>query len=166
LGVFFSSTLRGIVSFHYGVFAPRRPLVSKYFELLYHTNAYRTIYAVRSNGMTVGLQNLSNQNFYNVRSVVPPVQEQMEIVSFAEKATARLNDAIHAAQREIELLREYRTRLIADVVTGKLDVREAAARLPDEAEEPEPLDDAETLAEGNEDGEGADLDVAPEEAEA
>jgi type I restriction enzyme S subunit len=35
--------------------------------------------------------------------------------------------------REIELFREYRTRLVADVVTGKLDVREAAARLPDEA---------------------------------
>jgi type I restriction enzyme S subunit len=36
-------------------------------------------------------------------------------------------------EREIDLLREYRTRLVADVVTGKLDVREAAARLPDEA---------------------------------
>jgi len=35
-------------------------------------------------------------------------------------------------EREIELLREYRTRLVADVVTGKLDVREAAARLPEE----------------------------------
>ena len=35
------------------------------------------------------------------------------------------------AQRQIELLREYRTRLIADVVTGKLDVREAAANLPE-----------------------------------
>ena len=34
-------------------------------------------------------------------------------------------------EREIELLREYRTRLVADVVTGKLDVREAAARLPE-----------------------------------
>ena len=37
-----------------------------------------------------------------------------------------------AVQREIDLLREYRTRLIADVVTGKLDVREAAAELPEE----------------------------------
>ena len=45
------------------------------------------------------------------------------------------------AEREIELLREYRTRLIADVVTGKLDVRDAAARLPDDRDEPEPLDD-------------------------
>ncbi|MBK8118224.1 MAG: hypothetical protein IPK39_02535 [Sulfuritalea sp.] len=34
-------------------------------------------------------------------------------------------------EREIKFLREYRTRLVADVVTGKLDVREAAARLPE-----------------------------------
>jgi len=34
------------------------------------------------------------------------------------------------ARRQIDLLGEYRTRLIADVVTGKLDVREAAAELP------------------------------------
>ena len=38
-----------------------------------------------------------------------------------------------SVEREIELLREYRTRLVADVVTGKLDVREAAAQLPEEA---------------------------------
>jgi type I restriction enzyme S subunit len=43
-------------------------------------------------------------------------------------------------EREITLLREYRTRLTADVVTGKLDVRAAAAQLPEEAEE-EPLPD-------------------------
>ena len=38
--------------------------------------------------------------------------------------------AIARARRQIDLLREYRTRLIADVVTGKLDVRETAATLP------------------------------------
>jgi len=147
LGVFFASTLRGIVSFHYGVFAPRRPLITKYFELLYHTNPYKTIYAGRSNGMTVGLQNLSNQNFYNVRSVVPPVQEQTEIVFFVETATERLNVAIDAANHQIDLLREYRTRLIADVVTGKLDVRQAAANLPDEVEEIEDLVEDQNLDE-------------------
>ncbi|MEE9614491.1 MAG: hypothetical protein V3W31_05990 [Thermodesulfobacteriota bacterium] len=42
---------------------------------------------------------------------------------------------------KLELLREYRTRLIADVVTGKLDVREAEANLPDESEDTEPLDE-------------------------
>ncbi len=144
LGVFFSSTLRGIVSFHYGVFAPRRSLVMKYFELLYHTNPYRTIYAGRSNGMTVGLQNLSNQNFYNVRSVVPPIQEQQDIVSFVEKSIERLNHTINQTLEEIEIVREYRTRLIADVVTGKLDVREAAANLSEEVEG-EPMEEAELL---------------------
>ena len=49
---------------------------------------------------------------------------------------------ICAVKREISLLHEYRTRLIADVVTGKLDVREAAANLPEETEEIEILDDA------------------------
>ena len=42
-----------------------------------------------------------------------------------------LNTAIARTEREIALMQEYRTRLTADVVTGKLDVREAAARLPD-----------------------------------
>lgn len=108
-------------------------LHTKYFELLFHTYAYRVIYAGRSNGVTVGLQNLSNQNFYNVRSVVPPFSEQVAIVEHAECETQTLNKAISRLEREIELLREYRTRLVADVVTGKLDVREAATRLPDEA---------------------------------
>ena len=53
-------------------------------------------------------------------------------------------------RRLIELSREYRTRLIADVVTGKLDVREAAERLPDEVEELEPLDEADALIDGEE----------------
>ena len=46
--------------------------------------------------------------------------------------TAGIDAAITRARRRIELLREYRTRLIADVVTGKLDVRQTTANLPDE----------------------------------
>jgi type I restriction enzyme S subunit len=153
LGVFFASTLRGIVSFHYGVFEPQRTLNTKYFELLCHTAPYKVIYAGRSNGMTVGLQNLSNQNFYGVRSIVPPLNEQNEIVTYAETATVNLNTAIARTEREIALMQEYRTRLTADIVTGKLDVREAAARLPDLPTDPtaEPtadvLDEAEDLEE-------------------
>jgi type I restriction enzyme S subunit len=71
--------------------------------------------------------------------------------------------AIDKTRHEVELLREYRTRLIADVVTGKLDVREAVASLPDEPEEPEAI--GETLAE---DEEAADYEIeaVAEEAEA
>jgi type I restriction enzyme S subunit len=80
--------------------------------------------------------------------------------------TASFDSTITRLEREIELLREYRTRLVADVVTGKLDVREAAARLPEVADEPEALDDCEALFEGDEGNAGGDHDAAPEETEA
>jgi type I restriction enzyme S subunit len=131
LGVFFAATLGGMVSFHYGVFELRRQANVKYFELLFHTAAFRTVFAGRSNGMTVGLQNLSNQNFYGARIVVPPMAEQNEIVSHVDEQTRGLREAMTTIDEEIELLKEYRTRLISDVVTGKLDVREQATRLPE-----------------------------------
>ena len=62
---------------------------------------------------------------------VAPAHEQRLIARQIEARTAGLNTATNCANREIELLREYRTRLIADLVTGKLDVREAAAGLPE-----------------------------------
>ena len=52
---------------------------------------------------------------------------------WTERCQVQFDAAITRARRQVELLREYRTRLIADVVTGKLDVRETAANLPDEA---------------------------------
>ena len=61
-----------------------------------------------------------------------PKDEQTAIVEHLDRATADIDAAITRARRQIELLREYRTRLIADVVTGKLDVRETTANLPDE----------------------------------
>ncbi|HLJ57884.1 MAG TPA: hypothetical protein VKT77_22795 [Chthonomonadaceae bacterium] len=60
---------------------------------------------------------------------VPPTDEQRRILMQVQGATGELSSTVERAQREIDLLREYRTRLIADVVTGKLDVRGAA--LPD-----------------------------------
>ena len=81
LGVFFASKYEGIVTFHYGVYEPRRPLVAKYYEALYHTPAYCRVYAGQSRGMTVGLQNLSDTNFYSTYTVYPPYEEQVEIVS-------------------------------------------------------------------------------------
>ena len=77
-----------------------------------------------------------------MKVLVPPLAEQREIVGAVARDTASLTQAGERAEREIDLLREYRTRLIADVVTGKLDAREAAARLPEEGEAPEPLDTA------------------------
>jgi restriction endonuclease S subunit len=68
---------------------------------------------------------------------LPPLPEQTAIVEYLDAQTAKIEAAIAAVRREIELLREYRERLIADVVTGKVDVREVAAQLPEDPESPE-----------------------------
>ena len=75
---------------------------------------------------------LAVERVLNLHFPVPPEREQKRIADQIEEATAGIDAAITRARRQIELLREYRTRLIADVVTGKLDVRETAATLPDE----------------------------------
>ena len=112
----------------------------------------------------VGTFKINNQQVRQLCFAFPPVDEQEGILRSLDKDLRPLAVASSRAEEEIELLREYRTRLIADVVTGKLDVREAAARLPQEAEDVEPLDEAE--AEGDaEQSDAGDGDGAPEEVE-
>ena len=79
---------------------------------------------------------------------MPSREEQQTILRTLRKETTSLTYAIARTHRQIELLQEYRTRLIADVVTGKLDVREAAARLPDEPDDQDQLQEAGPLADG------------------
>jgi type I restriction enzyme S subunit len=69
----------------------------------------------------------------NIPVPVPPtIAEQVSIHDGLQRELSPIDTAISRLEREIDLLLKYRTRLVADVVTGKLDVREAAARLPDE----------------------------------
>ena len=86
-----------------------------------------------------GTRRLPMERWRELPMAMPPPSEQAAIVEHLNKATAHIDSAIAHARRQIELLQEYRTRLIADVVTGKLDVREAAADLPDENDEAEPI---------------------------
>jgi type I restriction enzyme S subunit len=79
----------------------------------------------------------------NLRLSMPPLNEQLQLVSLISIETMGIDTAISRTEREIALMQEYRTRLTADLVTGKLDVREAAAKLPDPPAEAvaEPLTD-------------------------
>jgi len=85
--------------------------------------------------------------------IVPPRHEQDAICESLDADLAAFDAASSRMHREIDLLRKYRARLIADIVTGKLDVREAAARLPIGAadssagEDADAADDAEALDE-------------------
>lgn len=130
LGVFFASKYTGIVTFHYGVYEAKMPLVAKYYEVLYHTPEYCRVYAGQSRGMTVGLQNLSDTNFYSTYTVYPPNEEQREIVTEIEQIEKQQSSIIAGVNRQIEKLQEFRTRLISDVVIGQVDVR--GIQVPDD----------------------------------
>jgi type I restriction enzyme, S subunit len=84
---------------------------------------------------------ITKSSFLSAKLPLPPESERIEILTAVNDAVGAADEAADRARREIVLLREYRTRLIADVVTGKLDVREAAARLPDALDEPVVLDE-------------------------
>jgi type I restriction enzyme, S subunit len=122
LGVFFNSEYEGIVTFHYGVFEPQKGVHTKFFEHLYHTEPFKAIYAGASNGMTVGLQNLSNQNFYMIKTIRPPEKEQVEICKYIETISNEINIAIGGIELQIEKLKEYKTTLINSAVTGKIKI--------------------------------------------
>lgn len=106
-------------------------------------------------GSSGTMPKVSQGHIKSWRVLVPPITEQEKIVAHVNKLCAPLETTIESASREIALLREYSTRLTADVVTGKLDVREAARELPDTAEEAAVAQDIEELN-----------DVEPEDVEA
>ena len=96
---------------------------------------------------------------------IAPTREQRQVVRHIESSTAGLDTAASQAHREVVLVREYRCRLIADVVTGKLDVSGAAATLP----EVDPLDVEDELkdpVDADAESDLDELDVIPEEVEA
>jgi len=86
---------------------------------------------------------LAVERVLNLWLPVPPGQEQALIAKHIEHETINITKAVDRAQREISLLREYRTRLIADVVTGKLDVRGVELPSLDKGEAVEDLDTVE-----------------------
>ena len=90
---------------------------------------------------------LSLDDVKNYQILLPPLDEQVAIVEYIDKATAGIDSSIVRARQQIDLVKEYRTRLIADMVTGKLDVREVAARLSDEADHQGPVEEGGPMAE-------------------
>lgn len=85
-----------------------------------------------------GTKTLRTDLLMNVRVPVPPLALQTQLSEVAASESAAVEHAVRRIQDEINLLREFRTRLVADVVTGQVDVRAIAATLPDTRE---PLDD-------------------------
>ena len=133
--VWFAEDVNGdlICSTGFAVLTPRQETAPKFVSYLAQSNAFTDRVTAESVGIAYPAIAESRLSSFHVS--VPPLAEQTAIVEYLDKATADIDAAIARARRHVELLCEYRTRLIADVVTGKLDVREAAATLSENTDE-------------------------------
>ncbi len=104
------------------------------------TAQYAKIYFLRTAKQTTNLASTNRTTIGQLPVLLPNLTEQDEILTFLEARTSPVRMAIDRTERHIDLVREYRTRLIADVVTGKLDVRGVPLPDLDEAGDPGDLD--------------------------
>lgn len=109
---------RGIITSAY-VGLILKDIDSEYTQLLLHTiDIIKVFY-----GMGGGLrQSMSYTNIANMYIPVPPISEQRAIVSYINERTEKIDTLTSKLQQEIESIKEYKQRLISDVVTGKIKV--------------------------------------------
>lgn len=122
--------IEATINQHLAYISPKTSVASgRYIQRIFD-GAYSYLRSISDDsGSTKGALTCGDLKHFLV--ALPPLTEQKVIIHHLDAVTAEIDTAITHANREIELLNEYRTRLIADVVTGKLDVREAAASLPE-----------------------------------
>jgi type I restriction enzyme S subunit len=95
---------------------------SRYFLFLFSIFGYKGHFdAVVSK---VSIAHLTKEKLIDISFIIPPINEQKNIVEYTEKETTRIDTLITKTQNQIDLLQEYRTALISEVVTGKIDVRD------------------------------------------
>jgi type I restriction enzyme S subunit len=95
------------------------------------------------------------------------LEEQRAIATAITNAASGISSNIERVTRQLDLIREYRNRLIADVVTGKLDVREVATGIRDEISQEEMLlDEMESFSEDGLEDDDSGLEASLEEVEA
>lgn len=120
----------GLVSPAYVVLKPRQDTCPEFYDFVFHTEVYKQQVNRQSTGIVSDRNRLYWDSFKQMPNISLPRSEQEAIVESIRAETGTLDTAITRTEREIALMQEYRTRLTADLVTGKLDVREAAAKLP------------------------------------
>jgi len=76
----------------------------------------------------VTISGIDSSDLKDILVLLPPLTEQLEIISYVDKESRKVEQAIAQAEKEIELIQEYRTTLISDAVTGKIDIRDTLER--------------------------------------
>lgn len=99
--------------------------LAEYVHYWTHTPVYRTQISANSVGTSSSMQNLSMFDFQNLSIALPSISEQRSIVDFLSTRIPRIDALIEKSTEMTRALREYRSALITNAVTGKIDVREA-----------------------------------------
>ncbi|MPZ20583.1 MAG: restriction endonuclease subunit S [Luteitalea sp.] len=127
-------------------------MVSRHGRTYFQLTAKQTTNLASTNSGTLGAFPI----------LIPPLNEQRAITQAIKVEASRIDAAASRAAREIDIMREYRARLVADLVTGKLDVRGAAAALPDEADDSDVVEQVALNVEAEDGGEEAEPNAGEE----
>ena len=125
LGVFFKSNInyRGLVSPDYAVYKCKAYIDDvKFLETLFRNPEYIKQFIIRATGIVEGLIRLYTSELFDLHVAVPPPKEQKEILSYIEAQSSKIDTAVNIIQQEINRLKEYKTILINQTVTGKIKV--------------------------------------------
>jgi type I restriction enzyme, S subunit len=168
IGMFGIAPQEGLVSPDYAVFEPVGDINLDYFLNLFKTRSASAIFRIESKGLgtgSSGFMRLYTDRFGVIKVPVPPVDEQTAIVRAIAYQTANINTETERVRHELNLLRDYRTRLLADVVTGKLEVGDAGKGLPAEIKDTFPDTEPDEMAEEGQEGDDPEIADESEEAE-
>ena len=95
----------------------------EYFHYAIRSKVYVNFFAQASDGIRVGQWDLQMDKMKEIPFIVPPADEQIAIVKHIKQALPQYDAAIEKLTEEVAVLEEYKNKIIADTVTGKIDVR-------------------------------------------
>ena len=139
------SRLQGSVAVINLVLKPTLVLDDMYTHYLLRCNQFVEEYYRNGRGIVSDLWTTIFSDMKTIWLPVPPKSEQQSIVQYLNELTDNFSQLINSTEKQVSLLQEYRTRLVADVVTGQIDVRNIA--LPNYETVPETIDQPETAEE-------------------
>lgn len=121
-GSYAVSDLEGIISPAYCVFDFVSDCDKLYYHYLLRLGIYSGAFKTASRGIIDSRLRLYPNRFYPFPIICPPIEEQHAIVSYITERVAKIDSLIEKLNKEIECIKEYKQRLISDVVTGQIKV--------------------------------------------
>lgn len=121
-----------------------------YFHYAIRSKVYVNFFAQSSDGIRVGQWDLQMDRMKEIPFFVPPAEEQKAIVDYIKATIPKYQETINKISEQIQRLHEFKTRLISDTVTGKIDVRGIEIPKYTYTAEESIDDDSESITEGQE----------------